>query len=63
MFTDTAAAPNAISLLDDFQSEGRNIKLVARPVSDNYFGVMGIRPHLGGFFRRQMARFVQAPSR
>jgi len=50
VFTDIAAAPNSISLLADFQFEGRNIKLLARPVSDNYFAVMAIQPHLGRFF-------------
>ncbi|MEO8373459.1 MAG: ABC transporter permease, partial [Candidatus Solibacter sp.] len=50
VFTDIAAAPNSISLLDDFQYEGRNIKVLARPVSDNYFAVMAIQPHLGRFF-------------
>jgi hypothetical protein len=34
VFTDIAAAPNSISLQDDFQFEGRDIKVVARPVSD-----------------------------
>ncbi len=48
VFTDIAAAPNSISINDSIDS-GREIKVVARPVSENYFAVMGIRPYLGRF--------------
>ncbi len=50
VFTDIAAAPNSISLVAEQKDDGRTVKLVARPVSDNYFSVMGIRPWLGRFF-------------
>jgi macrolide transport system ATP-binding/permease protein len=56
VFADIAAAPNSISILDDLEFEGREIKLVARPVSDNYFSVLGLRPHLGRFFSPGDAR-------
>ena len=52
VFTDVAAAPNSIGLNDDFNFEGRDIKVITRPVSENYFAVMGIRPHLGRLFSR-----------
>jgi len=52
VFTDVAAAPNSIGLSDDFNFEGRDVKVITRPVSDNYFAVMGIRPHLGRLFSR-----------
>ena len=52
VFTDVAAAPNSVGLNDDFNFEGREVKVVTRPVSDNYFAVMGIRPVLGRFFAR-----------
>ncbi len=51
-FTDVAAAPNSIGLDDDYNFEGRDIKVIMRPVSGNYFAVMGIRPYLGRFFSR-----------
>jgi predicted permease len=50
VFTDIAAAPNSVGLNENFDSQGREIKVVARPVSENYFAVMGIRPYLGRFF-------------
>src|SRR3954451_11943599 len=50
VFTDIAAAPNSISVVKDLEFEGREIGAVARPVSDNYFAVLGISPHLGRFF-------------
>lgn len=50
VFTDVAAAPNEISVNEDFNFEGRDAKLASRPVSDNYFAVLGIRPYLGRFF-------------
>src|SRR5262249_45705437 len=46
VFSDVAAAPNSIQVSTDFNG----IKIVSRPVSDNYFAVMGIRPYLGNFF-------------
>jgi predicted permease len=52
VFTDVAAAPDSIGLNDDFHYEGREVKVVTRPVSDNYFAVMGIRPYLGRLFSR-----------
>src|SRR5579872_3646668 len=52
VFTDVAAAPNSIGLLDDFNFEGRDVKVVTRPVSTNYFDVMAIHPQLGRFFTR-----------
>ncbi len=50
VFTDIAAAPNSISLVAEQKDDGRTVKLAARPVSDNYFAVMGLRPWLGRFF-------------
>ena len=50
VFTDVAAAPNSIGVYDDFHFGGREVKVVTRPVSENYFAVMGIRPLLGRFF-------------
>src|SRR5271154_2659726 len=52
VFTDVAAAPDSIGLNDDFNFEGRDVKVITRPVSDNYFAVMGIRPYLGSLFSR-----------
>jgi len=49
VFTDVAAAPNSISV--NANSDGSHeVKVVTRPVSDNYFAVLGIRPYLGRFF-------------
>jgi predicted permease len=50
VFTDVAAAPNSISVSADFNFGGREVKVITRPVSENYFAVMGIRPYLGRFF-------------
>ncbi len=50
VFTDLAAAPNSINALGDFDFQAREVSLVARPVSENYFDVLGIRPYLGRFF-------------
>jgi putative ABC transport system permease protein len=50
VFTDIASAPNSIGLNDDFNFDGRETKVIMRPVSENYFAVMGIRPVLGRFF-------------
>jgi len=49
VFTDIAAAPNSIQVSTNIE-EGREIKVVSRPVSDNYFAVMGLRPYLGRLF-------------
>jgi putative ABC transport system permease protein len=44
VFTDIAAAPNSIGLIVDLNFGGREARVVTRPVSSNYFAVMGIRP-------------------
>ncbi len=49
VFTDIAAAPNSIQVSSSFDGQ-REIKVVARPVSDNYFAVMGFKPYLGRLF-------------
>lgn len=49
VFTDIAAAPNSINV-NTTSEGGVEIKVVARPVSANYFSVMGLRPYLGSFF-------------
>ena len=49
VFTDIAAAPNSIQV-NTSNDGNREIKVVARPVSDNYFAVMGLRPYLGRLF-------------
>ncbi|HEY4363216.1 MAG TPA: ADOP family duplicated permease [Bryobacteraceae bacterium] len=49
VFTDVAAAPNSIGLQFD-KNEKREIRVVNRPVSENYFAVLGIRPFLGRLF-------------
>ena len=50
VFTDLAAAPNSIGVMADFNFRGREVGIVTRPVSDNYFAVLGIRPILGRLF-------------
>lgn len=50
VFTDVAAAPNSISISADINFGGREVRVITRPVSENYFAVMGIRPYLGHFF-------------
>jgi predicted permease len=50
VFTDVAAAPNSIGLMDDYNFEGRDVKVITRPLSENYFAVMGISPSLGRLF-------------
>jgi predicted permease len=49
-FTDIAAAPDSIGALGDFNFEGRHVSLLSRPVSGNYFAVLGIHPYLGRMF-------------
>jgi predicted permease len=49
VFTDIAAAPNSISV--NANSDGTHqVTVVSRPISDNYFAVLGIRPYIGRFF-------------
>jgi macrolide transport system ATP-binding/permease protein len=47
VFLDLAAAPNSISVSEDTKFGKGAVKLISRPVTGNYLGVMGIRPHLG----------------
>jgi putative ABC transport system permease protein len=49
VFTDVAASPNSIGVQESMDSNGA-VKLVSRPVSDNYLSVLGIQPYLGRFF-------------
>ena len=49
VFTDIAGSPNSIGVEEEADSNG-DVKLVSRPVSDNYLSVLGIRPYLGRFF-------------
>ena len=55
VFTDIAAAPNSLGLSVAFDDDGREVKLATRPVSDNYFAVLGIKPFLGRFFTADQA--------
>jgi predicted permease len=50
VFLDLAAAPISISVNDERNFENREVKILSRPVSDNYLAVMGIRPFLGRLF-------------
>jgi predicted permease len=47
VFTDIAADPNSISIGGDPNFGGHEVKVLTRPVSDNYFAVLGIRPERG----------------
>ena len=49
VFSDIAAVPTSINVNTNVEA-GREVKLVSRPVSDNYFTVLGIQPFLGSFF-------------
>lgn len=49
VFTDIAAAPDSISVNGGVEG-GQWIKVVSRPVSENYFAVLGVRPFLGRMF-------------
>jgi predicted permease len=50
VFTDVAAAPNSINVNADFDEGGNKREVTTRPVTENYFSVLGIRPYLGRFF-------------
>jgi len=50
VFSDIAAAPNSIGVNADFDTSGIKVQVITRPVSENYFSVLGIRPFLGRFF-------------
>ena len=50
VFTDIAAAPNSIGFSASIDDNGREFKAANRPVSDNYFAVLGIRPYMGRLF-------------
>ena len=50
VFTDIAGAPGSIELSEDIDDSGRHVKAMSRPVSENYFAVLGLRPFLGSFF-------------
>ncbi len=50
VFTGIAAAPNSINVRVDLNFGGRDVRVMMRPVSENYFAVLGIRPYLGRMF-------------
>lgn len=50
VFTGIAAAPNSISANADFNFGGRVVSVITRPVTDNYFNVLALRPFLGRLF-------------
>jgi predicted permease len=50
IFTDIAAAPGSISVTIDPKFGPGNVKVISRPVSPNYFSVLGLKPHLGRLF-------------
>jgi len=50
VFSGIAATPNSIGLSANVDSSGREVKVVTRPVSADYFKVLGIYPILGQFF-------------
>jgi putative ABC transport system permease protein len=50
IFTDIAASPGSISVTIDPKFGPGNVKVISRPVSPNYFSVLGLKPHLGRLF-------------
>ncbi len=50
VFTGIAASPTSISLSIDRSNDGHEIRIIGRPVSANYFDVLGVRPLRGRFF-------------
>jgi putative ABC transport system permease protein len=50
VFTDVAAAPNSIGMTADIDDKGVKVEVISRPVSENYFAVLALRPFLGRFF-------------
>src|SRR5579864_2142549 len=49
VFMDIAAAPNAVNINAGFDESGVKEEVITRPVSENYFSTLGIRPYLGRF--------------
>ena len=49
VFTDIAAAPDSIGFRES-KDKNHEIKVLSRPVSSNYFAVLGLRPFLGRLF-------------
>ena len=50
VFTGIAASPNSVSLSIDRSNDGREYRVIGRPISANYFDVLGVRPLRGRFF-------------
>jgi putative ABC transport system permease protein len=50
VFSDIAAEPESIGIAENVEEDGRRVKLASRPVSENYFAVLGLKPYLGHFF-------------
>ncbi len=51
VFADLAAAPNSVSVNFQASDDGSNqIRVISRPLSDNYFSVLGVKPFLGRLF-------------
>lgn len=50
VFLGVAAAPNSINISGDSDFEGREVKALSRPVSENYFAVLGIQADRGRLF-------------
>src|SRR5215472_838327 len=46
VFTDVAAAPNSIGMTADIDDKGVKVEVISRPVSENYFAVLALRPFL-----------------
>lgn len=47
VFTDIAADPNSVNINGDPHFGGREVKVISRPVTENYFSVLGIHAALG----------------